>query len=46
MNAGSIVSYLAPIVSVGTVIFARSAVRSQLTSLPLAPISLGPCIVT
>ena len=31
---------------VGTVIDARSAVRSQATSLPEAPSSLGPCIGT
>jgi proline iminopeptidase len=34
--AGSIVSYLAPITSAGTVICSRSAVRSQFNSFPLA----------
>ena len=32
------------LVSVGTVSFGRSLVRSHLSSLPLNPSSLGPCI--
>ena len=46
MNAGSIVSWRAPITSVGTSIRDSSSVRSQSTSLPLSPSSLGPCIET
>ena len=44
MCVGSMVSYFAPMTSVGTVIFGRSAVRSHRSSFPLAPSSLGPCI--
>jgi hypothetical protein len=48
MWAGSIVSWQAPITSVGTSIDARSPVLSQRASLApaLIPSSLGPCIDT
>ena len=46
IHAGSIVSCCPAMTSVGTVILFRSAVRSQCSRMPLAPISLGPCIGT
>jgi hypothetical protein len=48
MNAGSMVSWPAPMTRVGTWIEARSSVRSQCASVAsaLMPSSLGPCIFT
>ena len=45
MSSGFISSYFAPITSVGTLIFGRSAQRSQSLKLPVTTNSLGPCIV-